>query len=150
MGLVVNPASLRPITQETYWGAWSCGHLPIKHQRGPDVEGATSRGFLAGEGGLRVHWHPFPPESKRMEPSASQNKESEGWRADQAPVAKSVQGKATDSSSPSQQTPSKTTSKTVRSGGTLAIVAKKIPQKPSVTTDSDYLENGKRKRRKRR
>lgn len=86
-----------------------------------------------------------------MEPNTCKARESEEDDAEEKESQEEgVKGEATIPANPSQQAPSKSDYKALGTGVPLSIVAKKIPKKIIVPADSDDLELGRRKRRRKR
>ncbi|KAF5927294.1 tubulin polyglutamylase TTLL13 [Diceros bicornis minor] len=84
-----------------------------------------------------------------MEPSTCKTSESEEeYAEEQESEEECVKGEATIPSNLSQQALSKADCKAFGNGVPLSIVAKKIPKKIIAPTDSDGLEVGRRKRRR--
>jgi tubulin polyglutamylase TTLL6/13 len=81
-----------------------------------------------------------------MEPSTSKTSESEEDDVEEEESDECVKEEATIPSNPSQQA----VSKAFESGVPLSIIAKKIPKKIIAPTDTDDLEVGRRKRRRKR
>ena len=86
-----------------------------------------------------------------MEPSTCKTSESEeDYIEEEESEEECVQGEATIPSDSPQQELSKANYKGFGDGVSLSIVAKKIPKKIIAPTDSDDLEVGRRKRRRKR
>uniref|UniRef100_A0A2K6FV88 Tubulin tyrosine ligase like 13 n=1 Tax=Propithecus coquereli TaxID=379532 RepID=A0A2K6FV88_PROCO len=86
-----------------------------------------------------------------MEPSTCKASESEeDYVEEEESEEECVKEEATSPSKPSQQAFPKADCKTFENGVLLSIIAKKIPKKIIAPTDTDDLEAGKRKRRRKR
>lgn len=93
---------------------------------------------------------PFPLESKRMEPSTCKNSESEeDYVEEEESEEECVREEATTPNS-SQQALAEADYKAFENGVTLSVIAKKIPKKTLSATDTDDLEVGRRKRKRKR
>lgn len=93
----------------------------------------------------------LPSEPKRMEPNTCKTSESEeDYIEEEESEEECVQEEATLPSDSPQQELSKADYKEFGDGVSLSIVAKKIPKKIIAPTDSDDLEVGRRKRRRKR
>lgn len=94
---------------------------------------------------------PLSSEPKRMEPNPCKTSESEeDYVEEEESEEECVQGEATIPSDSPQQELSKADYKEFGDGVPLSIVAKKIPKKIIAPADSDDLEVGRRKRRRKR
>lgn len=105
------------------------------------------------EGSLDTYFTltPLPSEPKRMEPNTCKTSESEeDYVEEEESEEECVQGEATIPSDSPQHELSKANYKEFGDGVSLSIVAKKIPKKIIAPTDSDDLEVGRRKRRRKR
>ncbi|XP_004693060.2 PREDICTED: neugrin [Condylura cristata] len=85
-----------------------------------------------------------------MEPSTCKTSESEEDYVEEESEEERVQGEAPLPANPSQQEPSKPDSKAPGNGVPLSVVAKKTPKKSVGPLDSEDLETGRRKRRRKR
>lgn len=86
-----------------------------------------------------------------MEPRTCKTSESEEeYAEEEESEEEGVKGEAAIPSNPSQRALSKADCKPFGNGVPLSIVAKKIPKKIIAPNDTDDLEVGKRKRRRKR
>ncbi|ERE79870.1 tubulin polyglutamylase TTLL13 [Cricetulus griseus] len=99
--------------------------------------------------GFRVGFNSLG-ESKRMEPSTCKTSESEeDYVEEEESEEECVREEATTRNS-SQQALGKTDYKEFENGVALSVIAKKIPKKTISATDTDDLEGGRRKRKRKR